>query len=271
MPFALRDRAQIHWNEQGQGEPIIMIMGLGCDASLWYRLSERLAKHFRVITLDNRGSGNTTVDFYVLHSVPAMAGDVVAVLNEAGEDSAHLVGFSMGGMIAQELTIEYPERVRSLTLLGTNCGRAFAALAETPVLNLLMTKGSMSPEEALRAMEPYTYAAETPPSRIQKDRTKRLAAYPTQRDYRAQVNGLMAWTSYRRLDRIRVATLILHGEQDRLIPVENARILAQKIPHAEVLLLPESSHWLMTDQPDEVYHAVRRFLKKCQRDQLGAS
>ena len=57
MPFALRDRAQIHWNEQGQGEPIIMIMGLGCDASLWYRLSERLAKHFRVITLDNRGSG----------------------------------------------------------------------------------------------------------------------------------------------------------------------------------------------------------------------
>lgn len=260
MAFVEHDGARIHWHEIGRGDPIVLIMGLGCSSAMWFRLAPRLARNHRVIMLDNRGSGYTEVPVFVLHRISQMARDVVAVLQTAGETSAHVLGFSMGGMIAQQLTIDHPERVRSLILLATNCGSSHAIQADRKVTDLLFAKGNTTPEQALRIMQPFVYAKDTPASLIEVDNAVRLANYPTLRGYQGQLNGLLYWSSYSDLPRLRARTLVLHGLEDQLIPPQNGRMLAERIRDAELIELPRASHWAQTDQTEVVFKAVQRFV-----------
>ena len=120
MAFVERDGARIYWNSLGQGEPVVLVMGLGCSSAMWFRIAPGLARTHRVILLDNRGAGQTVVPHFVVHRVSSMAADIGAVLDAAGEASAHVVGFSMGGMVSQQFAIDFPQRVRSLSLIGTS-------------------------------------------------------------------------------------------------------------------------------------------------------
>jgi 3-oxoadipate enol-lactonase len=260
MSFVSHDGARIHWQALGTGEPLVLIMGLGCCQAMWFRLAPRLARHFRVILLDNRGVGQTEVRHFVVHRVTTMAADVAAVLDAAGQSSAHVLGLSMGGMIAQEFALQYPARVRSLILAATNCGGSRAILAEAKVWRLLFTKADMPPEAALEAMRPYTYAATTPASLIDEDHLVRLANVPTSRGYQAQLYGLMGWTSYGRLPQLACPTLVLHGQQDLLIPPQNGRLLAARIRDAELVELADASHWIHTDQLEATAAAVQKFI-----------
>ncbi|MBM3372034.1 MAG: alpha/beta hydrolase, partial [Betaproteobacteria bacterium] len=115
MAFVDHKNANIYWNSLGAGEPVVLIMGLGCSSAMWFRIAPQLARGYRVILLDNRGCGQTRAGSALVHRVPVMAGDVAAVLDAAGEASAHVIGFSMGGMIAQQFAVDYPARLRSLT------------------------------------------------------------------------------------------------------------------------------------------------------------
>lgn len=187
MAFAQNQNARIYWNAIGKGEPIVLLMGLGCSSAMWFRLVPRLARKYRVILLDNRGAGQTSVEHFVVHRVSNMAADVACVLDAAGEASAHVLGFSMGGMIAQQLAIDFPQRVRSLVLAGTNCGGASAVLAEPKVWRLLFEKGNRAPAENLRLMQGYTYSRKTPLQLVDEDQAIRLANYPTLRGYQAQL------------------------------------------------------------------------------------
>jgi 3-oxoadipate enol-lactonase len=186
MAIVQSDGAHIYWHSLGRGEPLVLIMGLGCSSAMWFRLAPLLARRYRVIMLDNRGVGRTEVDHFVVHRVSTMASDVVAVLAAAGEANAHVLGLSMGGMIAQQLALDHPQCVRSLMLAATNCGGPHAVLAEREVWRLMFSKTSMDPNEALAAMQPYTYAKATPQSRVDEDSVVRLAAYPSTRGYQAQ-------------------------------------------------------------------------------------
>jgi 3-oxoadipate enol-lactonase len=260
MPFVDHDGARIHWQALGQGEPLVLIMGLGCCQAMWFRLAPRLARRFRVILLDNRGTGQTEVQHFVVHRVTTMAADVAAVLDAAGERSAHVFGLSMGGMIAQEFALQHASRVRSLMLAATNCGGSRAILAEAKVWRLLFNKTDLHPEDALESMRPYTYAATTPAHLIDEDHVVRLANVPTPRGYQAQLYGLMGWTSYSRLPQLRCPTLVLHGQQDLLIPPQNGRLLAARITNAELVELADASHWIHTDQLDATAAAVDAFI-----------
>ena len=264
MAYVEHDGARIHWHTAGTGEPLVLIMGLGCSSALWFRLAPRLAKRHRVIMLDNRGSGRTEAPHSVVHRVTTMARDVAAVLDAAGEESAHVFGFSMGGMIAQQLAIDQPARVRSLMLAATHCGGKQAILADEKVRHLLFSKGEHTPEESLRLMRPYTFAAGTPAERIEEDHAVRLANYPTLRGYQAQLYGLIGWTSYARLPSLRCDTLVLHGLEDRLIPAQNGRLLAERIPGAKLVDLRNASHWIHTDQLDATVAAVESFIAERQ-------
>ncbi len=262
MAFVNHAGARIHWHALGKGEPLVLIMGLGCSSAMWFRLAPKLAKHYRVILMDNRGAGQTTVENYVVHRVSVMASDVAAVLDAAGVDSAHVLGISMGGMIAQEFALNHPERVLSLVLAATNCGGAYAIQAQPKVWGLLFSKGSHTPEENLHAMRPYTFAKKTPLNVIEEDQLVRLANYPVLRGYQAQLYGLMGWSSYLRLPEIACRTLVLHGLEDQLIPPANGRLLAQRIPGAQLIEMADASHWIPSDQLDATFNAVRSFLGK---------
>src|SRR5688500_1132725 len=115
MPYATNGPVKIYWEEEGSGEPLLLIMGLGYSLEMWHRVRPLLTERFRVIAFDNRGVGRSDVP-EPGYSIPDMAADAVAVLDAAGVESAHVLGVSMGGYIAQALTAEYPDRVKSLVL-----------------------------------------------------------------------------------------------------------------------------------------------------------
>jgi len=265
MAYAERDGARIYWTSLGKGEPLVLIMGLGCSSAMWFRVAPLLARRYRVILLDNRGAGRTEKSYFIVHSVTAMAEDVGAVLDAAGVDSAHVAGFSMGGMIAQQFAIMHPRRVRSLALLATHCGRPRAVMAEDEVVRLLLSKGHQTAEQALEAMRPFTYAARTPQSLIEEDSLVRLAHYPDGRNYQAQLFGIMAWTSWHGLPALACPVLVVHGLEDRLIPPANGRLLAGRIPGAQLLEFDHASHWLMTDQLERTVGALFAFLAPARR------
>ncbi len=260
MAFVESGGARIYWHEIGQGDPIVLIMGLGCSSTLWFRLAPRLARNFRVIMLDNRGVGQTIAPpDATIYRVPDMASDVARVLDAARVGGAHIVGFSMGGMIAQQFAIDHRSRVESLILMSTNCGNPHAILPKWEVQRLLFDRHRETPEQALRAMRHYVYASATPMERIAEDDAIRTASYPLRSSYDAQLYGLIYWTSYFDLPRFRVPTLVMHGNEDLLIPPQNGRMLASRIPGAQLVELAGASHFAHTDQPDAVAAAVTAF------------
>jgi 3-oxoadipate enol-lactonase len=265
LAFVERGSARIWWSASdtraGEREALVLIMGLGCSSDMWFRIAPSMAQRHRVILIDNRGTGRSTVGGALVHRVDAMAGDVAAVMDAAGERSAHICGFSMGGMIAQEFALEFPERTLSLMLLGTHCGTVHSVKAGDKVLRLLFSKDSATPDDSLALMRPHVYAAATPAERIAEDHAIRLDYYPTLRGYQAQLYGLMAWSGYSRISSIEARTLVLHGLEDELIPPANGRMLAERIPGAHLEELKNASHWLKTDQTERTLALMKAFMR----------
>ena len=258
MSFVENQGAKIYWDEQGSGEPLLLIMGLGYPSYMWHRSRPVLAARFRTIAFDNRGIGQSDVPPGV-YSMPLMASDAAAVLDAAGAETAHVFGVSMGGMIAQEFALQYPSRVRSLILGCTAAGGPHAIRAEPAALQTLMRK-DLTPEEFREAMIPFIYDADTARERIDEDMAIRMKWYPTPQGYAGQLQGIMSWEAYSRIAQIAAPTLVIHGETDRLVPAANARLIAERIPGAKLVLIPHASHIFSTDQPDKAHHAVLDFL-----------
>jgi len=182
------------------------------------------------------------------------------VLDAAGVESAHVFGISMGGMIAQELALAYPDRVRRLVLGCTACGGRGAIPAAPAVLEVLAARARMTPEEGARAMVPYIYHPATPAERIEEDLAIRRRTYPTAAGYLAQLRAITTWSSCDRLGQIQAPTVVIHGESDQLVPPENGRRLAREIPGAVLTMLEHASHIFTTDRPEFSNAAIAAFL-----------
>jgi len=259
MPYAESDGAKIYWEEHGSGEPLLLIMGLGYTLDMWNRALPALAERYRTIVFDNRGVGRSDVPPGP-YSIQMMAADARAVMDQAGIEKAHVFGVSMGGMIAQEFTLQYPERVRSLVLGCTACGGLKAVPAAPEVFGILLARATMTAEEAIRAMIPFIYDEATPRERIEEDLEVRRRTLPAVEGYTAQVQAIIAWQSYSRLSQITVPTLVIHGESDKLVPPENGKLIAANIPGAKLVMLPKASHIFITDQQEAANQAVLSFL-----------
>lgn len=253
------DGARIFWEEAGSGPPVLLIMGLGYVRQMWFRTRPVLEKHYRAILFDNRGVGESDVPAGP-YTIAQMADDAAAVLAAAQIERARVFGISMGGMIAQELTLRHAAKVERLVLGCTSFGGKTAKIADKKVLDILKARATMTPEEGAEAMVPYIYDKRTPRTRIDEDLATRRKYYPAAEGYLAQVQAINAWSSAERLEAIDVPTLIVHGENDQLIPPENAGLLWQKIRGSEVVMLPHASHIFTTDQPEKAHEAILPFL-----------
>jgi 3-oxoadipate enol-lactonase len=258
MPFVENQGAKIYWDEQGEGEPLLLIMGLSYPSYMWHRTRPILAQQYRTIAFDNRGVGQSDAPPGV-YSIALMASDAAAVLDAARVTSAHVFGVSMGGMIAQEFALQYPQRVRSLILGCTNAGGPHSVRAEPEVLQLLTRQG-MTPEESNEAMIPFIYDSATPRGRIDEDMAIRMKWYPTPQGYMGQLQGIIQWEAYSRIAQIPASTLIIHGETDQLIPAANAQLIAERIAGAKLALIPRASHIFETDQPGVAIRILMEFL-----------
>jgi 3-oxoadipate enol-lactonase len=259
MAFVENQGMRIYWDEQGRGEPVLLIMGLAYTSHMWYRSRPTLSARYRTVALDNRGVGRSDAPTGP-YSMASMASDAARVLDAAEIERAHVFGVSMGGMIAQEFALHYPTRVRSLILGCTAAGGPTAVRAEREATDMLMARAQMTAEQAAAAAIPFIYDAATSRERIDQDTEIRRPWFPRPEAYAAQLQGVFGWESYPRLSAIRAPTLVIHGESDRLVPPANARLIAARIPGARLVLIPHAGHIFLTDQTEAAHRAILGFL-----------
>jgi len=250
-------RAKLHFEDTGgAGPPVLLIMGLGMNATGWWRTVPVLAgAGLRVLSFDNRGVGRSE-RVPGPYTVAEMADDAVSVLDAAGVDAAHLYGISLGGMIAQEVALRHPQRVRALVLGATTAGGERLEQAAPEVVAFVRLRAQMTAEHAVWASVPINYAPRTRlegGDRIAEDIAQRLR-FPVESEYySAQLAAANAHDA--RVEQIRAPTLIVHGTEDVLIPPANGGRLAAAIPDAELSLWPRAAHLYFTDEP-----AIDRFV-----------
>ena len=269
MTFVERpDGARVWWSSEGRGEPVLLVMGLGYPSDMWFRLVPALTARYRVLLVDNRGAGRTGDAPGAPYTVETMTGDALAVLDAAGEPSAHVVGVSMGGLIAQELALTSPERVLSLLLAATHPGAA-QAVWDHEALALLADRGALTPREAAERSVPFNYAENTPRERMEEDWAVRLPLASSAAGYRAQAEGSSRWSGLDRLPSLRVPTLVVHGANDRLVPAANGRRIAQVVPSAELVVIPDANHLFFTDHPEHTAEVFLAWLDRHRQTPAG--
>jgi pimeloyl-ACP methyl ester carboxylesterase len=253
----------LHWESTGTGDPVLMIMGLGLSGGAWWRTVPVLSRSLRVITFDNRGVGRSRAHLHS-YTTEAMADDAVSVLDAAGIERAHVYGFSLGGMVAQQLALRHEDRVRSIVLGATHPGGPRAVRPSDDVIAFFRRRASMSAKDAARASVPFNYGPRCRrehKDRIAEDIQRRLAHPFPERAYKAQMVAASLHNCYRRLKRVEAPTLVVHGREDRIVPVANAEILAERIPRAELRILDHAGHLYSTEQP-EVDEDIARFFRE---------
>jgi 3-oxoadipate enol-lactonase len=259
MAFVENQGVKIYWDERGSGEPVLLIMGLSYPSYMWHRSRPVLATRYRTIALDNRGVGQSDVPAGP-YTMAQMASDAVAVLDATGVERAYVIGVSMGGMIAQEFALQYPGRVRSLILACTAAGGPTAVQAEPAALQVLMSRANMTPDEAIEAIIPFIYHPATSRKLIDEDMAIRRKWYPETAGYMGQLQAIFGWEAYSRLEKIQAATLVIHGDADRLVPAANGKLIAGKIAGAKFAEIARASHIFDTDQPEASQRAILEFL-----------
>ena len=224
-------------------------MGLGMNATGWWRTIPVLSERFRVIAFDNRGVGRSE-RVPGPYTAAEMADDAVAVLDAAGVKSAHVYGISLGGMIAQEVALRHPSRVRALVLGATTAGGDELVPADEAVNAFVRLRAQMTAQHAVWASVPINYSRRTRREggqRIAEDIAQRLR-FPVEAEYYsaqlAAAHGHDAAVS-----EIRAPTLVVHGDEDVLIPPANGERLAELIPGAELSMWP-AAHLYFTDEPE---------------------
>ena len=246
----------IEWESQGDGPAVLLIQGLGYGRWGWAPVVRGLAQRHRVLSFDNRGIGGSDKPEGP-YTARLMADDALQVLDEARVERAHVVGASLGGMIAQELAVLAPERVDKLVLCCTAL-RADAFPFPEATVKLMTEAPTLEPDVALRRFVVNALGADPPQALVDEIVALRIANPPDPLGWQAQA---AAGTTFAGVDgTIGAPTLILHGTEDNVVDTRHADLLAEHIPGARVVLVPGTGHLFFWEDPDAFLAPVTEFL-----------
>jgi len=255
----------IYYEIHGEGEPLVLIMGLGGDITRWFRILPVLSQKYKVIAFDNRGAGRSDKPD-IPYTMEMMADDVAGLLDAIGIEAAHIFGISLGGMIALNFALLHPQRIISLILGCTRCGGPHSIMDDAGARSVLdpMRLQTMTVEERAREMLPFLWSQEfidNNPELVEEHLalSKKYPIDPT--GYTRQLEAANTHDTYDRLPEIKMPTLVIAGDADRLIPVENSRIIASRIPGAELVILEKMGHGFYTEARDETSRIITDFTK----------
>lgn len=265
---------ELFYEEHGSGDPLLLVMGLAADSTAWMFQLPEFSKHYRTIVFDNRGVGRSSKPPGP-YSIHQMADEAVCLLDARGVARAHVVGVSMGGMIAQELVLRHPERVRGLVLACTYpepdadienqrsfmVGQFGGSVSEGGEIKIDLS--SLNPMMFLQQMLPNVFNQEF----IDRELPKLIQVFSGAIQYGfsmeailGQVAAVMSHKATDRLHQIKAPTLVITGDADRLVPPANSDILAREIPGAKLVKVPGGSHGFNFETPDVFNRAVLEFL-----------
>ena len=266
MPFARVNGVNIHYKVYGRGEPLVMIMGLGGPASGWIFQIRTFRKHYRVVIFDNRGVGKSSKPKEP-YTIRTMADDTIGLMDHLGIDKAHVMGTSLGGMIAQELAINYPDRLNRLILV---CTTADTGDINDGVINQMGLETGAS-EEDLESLElkdmQKVMGAIT--SLAFNRRLFKMFIVPLfkvslrflgVKGIKGQMRAANAHSTTDRLRKITAPTLVIVGTEDRIIPYTSSEILAGSIPDAKLVKFDGGSHAFFVEMRGRFNKEVLGFL-----------
>lgn len=262
-PVSHHSQRGIHWLEQGpaHGAPVVVLIhGLGGDAKFWTAEQAALAQHFRVLAVDLRGSGLST-GFDAPFSIEDLASDIVSLLDELGIASAHVAGFSLGGVVAQAVALAAPTRVARLVLAATFSTVNPQARLFLDALARLYAGGA-SPEQMYDLIVPWLFSERF----LSEPRAEPFLTYvedPTDKqttaDWLRLLDAMLRFDARARLGAIAMPTLIISGDEDRLASANDADALHQAIPGSAHQIM-QGGHLMNVESPEAFISALRGFL-----------
>ena len=265
MPRVEVNDIQTYYEVHGEGFPLVMIQGLSANTGWWDpRWIQTLSERFKVVAFDNRGAGRTELSGKE-YSIRLFADDTAALMDALGIPEAHVLGISMGGMIAQELALNHPRKVEKLILCSTYCGGEKSVQPSDEVMQTLMPdRGALTVEEVARMTIPLLLTEKFLKSNpgVEEFVFQQITRTPiSPQAFARQLNAIMNFNSWDRLPYIKAPTLILQGKQDILTPPQNAPILNKAIPGSRLVYFEDSAHGLI-EQTEEVLAAILDFLSQ---------
>jgi 3-oxoadipate enol-lactonase len=264
MPTAHSNGAELYYEVHGEGEPLLLHPGFGCTVEIYWANTPELARHFRVIVLDPRGAGRSSIGDPTA-TPKTFADDAAAVLDAEGVDAAHVFGTSFGGMMVQHLALEHPSRVRSLVLACTTPGLPHHVAPPPENMQKFNAASEISdPVAAVRS----TYALNYSDAYVAAHDAEIVARSQANASLRSTPEGLatqlaavMAHNTFDRLRDIACPTFVAHGTDDGTVPVENGRMLAAGIPGARMKLYPGARHLFFVERAAELNADIVGFLR----------
>jgi pimeloyl-ACP methyl ester carboxylesterase len=263
MPKLKTDDASLYYEIYGEGKPLLLIAGLGSDSSSWAGVVKIFSRRFQTVVFDNRGTGRSS-SMRKSYTIRRMADDTVRLLDQLGIERAHILGHSMGGYIAQQIAISYPERIDRLILEGT----AAVSSKRNNILFFEFFKNLQRKEDFKEWIRAWTFWLFSPKTFENKEFIstfiKKAAEYPYRtntNDFKAQAEVIAKFDLRGRLSAIRAKTLIIGGKDDILIMPDEAGVLAKQIRGSVIKLITGCAHCIHIENPALFTKAVLDFLR----------
>jgi pimeloyl-ACP methyl ester carboxylesterase len=252
------------YETRGEVEPLILIPGFASGAWTWYRQTEDLAKDFRIVTFDPRGIGNSQTNDLQNLSMKTFVEDIADLLDLLKIEKANVLGISFGGFVAQEFALRFPERVDKLILACTTAGGTGHVAPDIEILRSFTPDPRLPLGERIRKFFRPAFTEEfhaVCPEEVEKVCRLREENEVAEATYSAQLQAAFSFDSDNKLGEIKHKTLVITGDRDKLVPMQNSVNLANKLPNAVLKIIENGSHMIFIENSKKFNQTIKNFLK----------
>ena len=262
MPKVSVNGLKLYYEIEGDGAPVVLIPGFAAGRWIWFKQAEDLSRNFRVVIFDPRGVSASDKPEGA-QTIGLLADDIAHLLQTIGIASAHIVGASFGGFVAQEFALKYPTMTQKLVLCCTSFGGPNHVLPAPETLQALVSTKGLNSEDRMRANLLLAFTPEYVRTQVAEvDHIVHLRATNEvpEHIYLSQLQAAMNFNAESRLAEIKSPTLVLSGDADVIVPVQNSRNLAERISGARLQIVKGGSHTFFIEQAGEFNRIVTEFL-----------
>jgi len=265
MPYCRCEEIDLYYEIHGEGPTLLLVAGLGGGSWSWYGQVPYFRERYRTIVFDNRGAGRSSMPPGP-YQMREFAEDARCLLDHLGVETAFLLGLSMGGMIVQELALMLPHRVRAVFLGCTHAGGSLRVPPAPAVMEVLLNNAGLTQKEIIEKNVPLFFS-----EACRQERPDLIAGYcaaqlsaPEQpaHAFHAQLAAIGSFDASTRLMKLDIPAMIVSGSEDVLIPPENSKSLAEKLPQAEMIVIPGAGHALHAECRETLNQLADEFFKR---------